>query len=301
MQTILITGAGPNGVTGPRIKSDLVKDYKILSPSSRELDLTDTIAVTEYFNSHTIDFVIHSALIAPSRGHDSYDESREVESNLRMYFNLTKHSDKFKKMFYFGSGAEFDKSLSIIEFREIDFLSRMPKDKYGFVKYVINNHAINSSNIYNLRLFGTINPNEPYWHNVVSNLCARSVYNMTLNLQQNCRFSFIDIDDVVSFLRYGILNDLHYHDYNLTSCTVNLSELANIICGISDNHDLKIHIEKEGFNREYTADNSRLVNEFDTFTSLKDSIIKVYTHIKNNKHLIDLDRLSGKWKEESRH
>lgn len=38
---ILITGAGPNGVTGHLIKDKLSTKYDILTPSSKELDLTN--------------------------------------------------------------------------------------------------------------------------------------------------------------------------------------------------------------------------------------------------------------------
>ena len=45
MKTVLITGAGPTGVTGRAIREYLENDYSILAPSSKELDLTDDAVV----------------------------------------------------------------------------------------------------------------------------------------------------------------------------------------------------------------------------------------------------------------
>ena len=169
-ETVLITGAGPTGVTGKLIKARLAGVCNLLTPGSRELDLTDCEAVDCFFADNKIDYVIHSALSSPSRGQDSSNVNDEVERNLRMYFNLAKHSGEFRKMFYFGSGAELDKTRPIVEITEEEAINRMPKDKYGFVKYILNAHAEKSNNIYNVRLFGTVNPHEPYVKNVVSNL-----------------------------------------------------------------------------------------------------------------------------------
>lgn len=295
MQTILITGAGPNGITGKRIKENLMKDFQVLSPSSKDLDLTDSRAVDSYFGNHKIDYIVHSALTSPSRGHDSTDESKEVEDNLRMYFNLARHSAAFKKMFYFGSGAEFDKSQPIESFKEADRLTRMPEDKYGLVKYILSSHAINSDNIYNLRLFGTINPAEPYQKNVVSNLCAKAACGLTLNLRRDCAFSFIDIDDVASFIKYGINHDLEFHDYNMSSARYYLSEIASIINNHFCNGENEITFETQGLNREYSANNHRMKEEFDSFTPIISSLTKVYDEISRHKSNIDQDMIDSRW------
>ena len=296
METILITGAGPNGVTGKRIKEKLQDNYLILSPSSKELNLIDATAVDRYFDNHRIDYVIHSALTSPSRGHDSTLIEDEVESNLRMYFNLARHSDDFKKMFFFGSGAEFDKSQEIKEIKEEEYMTRMPRDKYGFVKYILNNHAVKSDNIYNLRLFGTINPYEPYTRNVISNLCAKATCRKPLNLRRDCIFSFIDVDDIAAFIHYGIANKLLFHDYNMASRMYRLKEIAEIINDSFCDGRNTITFEIEGFNREYTACNQRLRHEFTGFTPLQDSITKVFAYQKNHSKNINIDMIDTRWK-----
>lgn len=282
METILITGAGPHGVTGSRIKDILRDKFHILSPSRKELDLTDSTKVGNYFEKNKIDYVIHSALIAPSRGHDNDDMSKEVENNLRMYYNLISHSKDFKKMFYFGSGAEFDKSLPIIEFKESDYNTRMPKDKYGFVKYVSNIHAIKSDNIYNLRIFGTINPYEPIERNVISLICAKVACGLEIDLKSNCRFSFIDIDDIARFIIYAINNKLTYHDYNMIGASCEILEIAQLIRSFMF-PKLGITFRSKDIGKEYTGDKTRLESEKFVTTDLPISLKKVFDYVSEDK------------------
>lgn len=293
--TLLITGAGPNGVTGRLIKQRLRGEYTLLTPSSRELDLTDSAQVDEYFAANRIDYVIHSALSAPSRGLDNTSVGDEVERNLRMYFNLTKHSGKFQKMFYFGSGAEFDKSTPIVGATEEDFGNRIPKDKYGFEKYVMSLHAAKSDNIYEIRLFGTINPYEPYIKNVVSNLCAKAVKGLPLTLNRDCRFSFVDIDDAIDFISYGITNKLNHHVYNMVGHTLTLSDLRKEIAEMASTKSEIPPFRQEGLNNEYTGDNSRMLDEFNHITPLRDSLSKVLLRINEIRDSINPASIDARW------
>lgn len=290
-ETILITGAGPHGVTGRRIKEFIATEFNILSPSSSELNLTDSKAVDKYFIDNKIDYVVHSAVVAPSRNHDTTDKAKEIESNLRMYFNLARHSNELKKMFCLGSGAEFDKSQPIKNFREEDYLTRIPDDKYGFIKYIINNHAVKSQNIYNIRIFGVINPYEPPTRNVVSLICAKGACGQDIILNQDCMFSFIDIDDVSRFIKFGIENELAYHDYNLVGHSCKISEMAEIARSLFPKSQIVFRKENEG--NEYTGDNNRLVSTGIETTSLEASVKKVFDFLSSLKNLntTEIERL----------
>lgn len=155
MKTVLITGAGPTGITGRAIKEYLENDYSIHAPSSKELDLTDDAAVRAYFDTNHIDFVVHCATYRSNIIQTTHMVDEELESNLRMYFALASQSDKFEKMVYLGSGAEYDKSRPIVNIKEEQFGESIPKNKYGLGKYIMNQHCRNCKNIYNLRMFGT--------------------------------------------------------------------------------------------------------------------------------------------------
>lgn len=297
METLLITGAGPNGVTGRLIKEYFKGKYELLTPGSRVLDLTNDEAVAKYFNEHHIDYIIHCATFRPLSVSDSHFVDEELESNLRMYFALAAQSSKYKKMVYFGSGAEYDKSKPIINVSEDDFGRSVPKNKYGLGKYIMNKNTCNSVNIYNFRLFGTINKYERFTKNVVSNLCVKAIMGLPLDLRQDCRFSFIDINDILPVLDYALKHDLLHHDYNLTmNDTYLLSEVASIICQLSGCKN-NLRFLKEGLNFEYTASNKRFIEELPVrLTSMEDAVRRVYEHYYELKDSIDINDIDARWK-----
>lgn len=297
METILITGAGPRGVTGRLIRENLEGKYKLLTPSSVELDLTNDGAVCSYFNCHQIDYVIHCATFRPTSVHDSHFVDEELESNLRMFYALAAQSQKFKKMIYFGSGAEFDKSKPIVNVTESDFGISIPKNKYGFSKYIMNHFTKNNSNIYNFRLFGIINQYESFTKNVVSNICVKAIKGLPLQLKQDCRYSFIYINDIIPIIQYALTHDLKFHDYNLTmKGSYLLSEMASVVLRISNRCD-NILFSNEGLNFEYTASNLRIVDEFQPqFTPMEKAIERVFNYYYNIKESISIEGIDARWK-----
>lgn len=297
METILITGAGPNGVTGRLIKEYFESEYNLITPSSRELDLTNDEAVSRFFSANIIDYVIHCATFRPHSANCSHLVDEELESNLRMYYSLASQSNHYKKMIYFGSGAEFDKSKPIVRVKEEDFGQSIPKNKYGLGKYIMNEHARKSDNIYNFRLFGTINKYERPNKNVISNLCAKAVFGVPLRLRQDCLFSFVDINDVLPILEKALKIDLSFHDYNLVSDELCfLSDIASMIQVFSNSSE-GVVFNQTGHNLEYTATNDRVKTEFNPcFTSIKDSVRAVFNYIISIKNDIIISEIDNRWK-----
>lgn len=297
METLLITGAGPRGVTGRLIKEHFEGKYELLTPSSSELDLTNDEAVTNYFDGHKVDYVIHCATFRPISIHNCHFVDEELESNLRMFYALVAQSSRFKKMIYFGSGAEFDKSKPIVNVSECDFGKSIPKNKYGLGKYIMNHYTQTSANIYNFRLFGTINQYERFTKNVISNLCVKAMKGLPLQLCQDCRFSFVDINDIIPVLDYALPHDLKYHDYNLAmNDSFLLSELAEIITNLAMRED-KVTFTNEGLNLEYTASNTRILEEFNpSLTPIEKAIERVYNYYDSIKDSISVEEIDARWK-----
>ena len=297
MKTLLITGAGPNGITGRLIKEYFIDKYILLTPGSRDLDLTNDSSVSNFFSENEINYVIHCATFRPSSVDKSHMVDEELESNLRMFYSLVSQSDKFEKMIYFGSGAEYDKSREIINVSEVDFGRSIPKNKYGLGKYIMNDFARKSSNIYNFRLFGTINKYERYTKNVVSNLCVKAIKGLPVQLRQDCRFSFVDIRDILPLLDHALNNKLNYHDYNIVmDQSYLLSEIARIIIGMSEKKQ-ELEIKSAGLNLEYTASNRRLKNELKVdFTPIEDAVKQVFDHYYQLKDTIDINDIDARWK-----
>ncbi len=297
-ETILITGAGPRGVTGRLIKEHFVCKYKLLTPSSSELDLTNDEAVRMYFDNHKVDYVIHCATFRPTSVHEGHFVDEELESNLRMFFALAAQSSRYKKMIYFGSGAEFDKSKPIINITEDLFGSSIPKNKYGLSKYIMNLHTKDSYNIYNFRLFGTINQYERFTKNVISNLCVKAIKGLPLELKKDCRFSFVDINDLIPIVDYALNHELKFHDYNLVmDKSYLLSEVANIILRLSGRLDDSISFSSTGLNLEYTASNQRIIDEFyPNLTPIEIAVERVYNYYDSIKESIDVAEIDTRWK-----
>lgn len=297
-ENVLITGAGPNGITGKLIKEKLADEYTVIAPSSKELDLTNDEMVNSFFENNKIDYVIHCATFRPLHNTTSHFVDDILESNLRMYFSLARQSNRFKKMIYFGSGAEFDKTSAIIDIKEEAFGRSIPKDQYGLGKYIMNLNTRTSNNIYNLRLFGTINPLERYTKNVISNICVKAISGDKISLRKNCMFSFVDMDDVILLVKRMLREDLCFHDYNITSGkNYSLADIAEIISKISAKHNPVI-FENEGLNLEYTGSNVRIISQFTNFqfTDISVSLKKVYDFYIQNQSAIDFENVDSRWK-----
>lgn len=298
MKTVLITGAGPTGVTGRAIREYLENDYSILAPSSKELDLTDDIAVRSYFDTHRINFVVHCATYRSNISQTTHMVDEELESNLRMYYALASQSEKFEKMVYLGSGAEYDKSRPIVNVKEEQFGESIPKDKYGFGKYIMNQHCRISKNIYNLRMFGTLNPYERYTKNVVCNLCAKAILGLQMTLRQDCCFSWVAIQDLSKAISYLFENTVGRHDYNIAHArSYALSEIAKIIGEIAGTN-ATTEFERKGFNKEYTCQSDSFRQDFSfEMTPIRDSLQMIYDYISTIKDSIQSEKIDNRWAE----
>lgn len=288
MANLLITGAGPNGITGRLLKEKLSSEFNIYSPGSKDLDLCDKIRVEEYVKKIRIDYIIHCAtfrdLSTPGRN--------LLDSNLRMFYNLASCSNIVDKVITLGSGAEYDKRNPIVNCTESNIGKSIPIDGYGFSKYIINEYVRKSENIYNLRLFGTINEYERFTKNIISNFCAKTALDIPLTIRQDCRFSFVDIVDLSNIILWFIGTNSQNKDYNVClSKSYLLSELAKIILDLSDKK-LSIDIFKGGLNNEYTGNSTLLSTEMgDLFIDrpIENSLSRVYTYFESIKENLDIE------------
>ena len=103
MKTILILGS--TGFIGRNLKEwfEKKKQYTVLCPNRKELDLLDENMADSFLAAHKIDVVFNCAIFSPK---SEMEELEVIEKDLRMFLNLEKNKDKFGKMFYFGSGAD---------------------------------------------------------------------------------------------------------------------------------------------------------------------------------------------------
>lgn len=258
MEKVLLTGS--SGFMGSNILPFLKKRYHVYAPKRNQLDVRDSIQVKKYLEEEQFDFIVHFASPSPVRssGEDRYETL--FEDSLKIFMNFYTNRSTFGKMIYSGSGAEFDKSRDISFISECQIGESVPKDSYGLSKYIINELARYSDNIYNLRIFACFGPGE-YNSKFISHAIKCSMQGKPITIRQDCYFDYLYIDDYVRYLEYFIENTPRFHDYNASSGKrYKLSEIAEIVKKqMKSPHP--IEIISEGMNKEYTSNNQRIIKE----------------------------------------
>ncbi len=288
---ILLTGG--SGFVGKNVKEYLSdKEYEVYAPTSHELDCLDEIAVKKHLEERDYDVVLHFAVYGD--GIDkSKDGSKVLEYNLRIFHNFAKYSYLYRKMYYTGSGAEFDKRFPICSVSEEDFGKTVPIDQYGLMKYTISQYIEKSDNIYNLRLFGIFGKYEYYPVKFISNVCCKAIIGLPLTMRQNVYFDYLWIDDFCRMLEGFLHKELKYHTYNMVSGQkISLNEICSYVLQISGK-ELPVIVCREGLANEYTASNERFINECSEFvyTPIEKSIEMLYQWYTENEEMIDIYKL----------
>lgn len=278
-RNILITGQ--NGFIGSNIYNYFVRNNKVSLFTSK---ISISSNVLDHFSSvHT---TIHCA-------HEGSDNDSEIKSNptlfnnLMMLYKLLEVND-CKRIFYLGSGSEYDKRNHIQIVSEDEIGESVPIDKGGFVKYVMNMVARESNNIYNLRLFGIFGENDfrVLHRRVIYNLCIRAINHMELIIKDNHKYDFLYIKDLLKIVdKFLQKEELMYHDYNVcTGKVIDFVEVAKIVKKISGDNSLNIKVENDN-GMYYGGNNERMISVIGKieFTPIEESIESVYKWIYDNK------------------
>lgn len=290
MKKIFITGS--NGFIGKNLAESLSQQYEIFNPKREEINLTDTKIVEQYLKTNKFDVIIHSANKNSTRN-TSVSEYEILDRNLRMFFNIERCKDFYGKVYYFGSGAEYDMNNYIPMMSEDYFGKFIPSDSYGFSKYIMSKIAEQENNIYDLRLFGVFGKYEEWERRFISNAICRCIYDLPITIRQNVYFDYLYIDDLSEIMKWFIENTPVMKHYNLcTGKRIDLITLANKVLNISGKN-LNILIKENGLKKEYTGNNARLLSEIKTikFTPIDVSIKKLYEYYSKNIGEIDIRKL----------
>ncbi|MDE7240027.1 MAG: sugar nucleotide-binding protein, partial [Lachnospiraceae bacterium] len=91
---ILITGAG--GFVGRNLYEYLSskKEYEVTAATSSELDLLDEKAIYQQLKETKYDIIIHASIYNP-RAHNGRLAEKELEYDLRMFYNFSKYHDLY--------------------------------------------------------------------------------------------------------------------------------------------------------------------------------------------------------------
>jgi len=196
---ILVTGS--NGYIAKSIINTFSNKYDIISLSRHN-----------FFKKHNFfDVIIHTAIVGGNRLIPETDVV--IDKNLKMYYNLLEHQDKYNKFISFGSGAEL-------------YQTNTP---YGLSKKVIHESMLGKQNFYNIRIFGLFDENELQTRFIKSNI-IRYIKKEPIQIYENKLMDFFYMKDFLSIIDYYLNNNILKKVVNCSyKEKYNLLEIANII------------------------------------------------------------------------
>ena len=278
MKKILITGAA--GYIGRNIVKSLLKNVQLSEAlqfqdqvelttlTHQDLDLTNKIAVADFFKDKIFDWVIHCAIQGGRHNDIEIDDYNVCRNNIAMFVNLDDNKEHYHKLLSFGSGAELDRKQNVNGTSNL--LMSHPIDNYGFSKNVIAKHIDCEKRSYNIRLFGIFSADELSDRFIKANL-IRYIQNEPMFIYQDRYFDFFAIEDLLIIVKNYIFNDdiliLPKHLDAVYEWKSKLSEICEYINDFENTHEhgkqknfivkssrqVEIQIQKEGMNLDYVG------------------------------------------------
>jgi UDP-glucose 4-epimerase len=282
---VLITGG--SGFIGRNVAEYLGNRYQLNVPTRSDLNLLDEIAVRHFLRANHFDVVIHCATTRGNRRLGS--PANLLHHNCRMFFNLARNQDAFGKMLFCSSGAAYDLRRRMPRMPEEYFDTHVPADDYGFSKYICAKYVPLAKNLLELRLFAVFGPYEDWQVRFISNACCRAVRDLPIVIRQNAFFDFLPTVDVARIMEWFIEHTPRYQHYNVCSGFASeLKILAGKVVAASGKR-LDIILKEGGLAREYSGDNTRLIQEMGgfAFTDIDIAIAELYRWYLEHEDTID--------------
>jgi UDP-glucose 4-epimerase len=273
---ILITGC--NGFVARNLATYLSRNHTVISTNRTTLDVLDEGKVSVFLDKNNIDIVIHAAVSGGRR--NEKDNFSVLVDNLKMFDNFKKNREKYKYLFHFGSGAEFDRRRDIKSATED--MQSSPVDYYGLSKKIIKTEMDKTEGFYNFRLFGCFGEDEDdtrFIKSAITNINN----NKPIIIHQNKIMDYVYVGDVARVIQYYIENipkKTLIKDINLCyNEKHSLLEIAEYLINISEK-ECKITTSQEGLSSEYTGAGENMQNLGLQFDGLWKSISRVYSLLK---------------------
>ena len=273
MVRILITGG--NGNLSKIIRKQLSNEHEITCISRNDIDISNYKEVEKYFsNKYHFDVLIHTAIVGGRRTKE--DNSDVVYNNLLMFENIIQFAHLFKVVINFDSGATYDRETDIYNRNENDLLT-IPKDYYGFSKYLIYKRSLSYDNVFNFRIFNIFHTNEEADRFIKSCFNAK-INNTTIQIFQDKYFDFVYEDDFIKILKHYINNcnstDNLIKTFNLSyQEKYKLSDIAKLIL----KNDNMVEIINPHLINNYCGDSSELNKMGIELDGLEESLHKYET------------------------
>jgi len=253
---VLVTGG--NGYVAKKLITGL-SDYDVEVITRADLDLTDENACRIFFYNKSYDVVIHTAIEGGSRLKE--DNTKVLENNLKMYFNLINYAAQHAKFISFGSGAEIGH----------------PTDPYGLSKHVIARLMLAKPNCYNIRIYAVFDHDELDTRFIKANI-TKYANKEDMVIHQNKLMDFFYMEDLISVVKYYIKERNPNKSFNCTYLqSKTLLQIAEIINHL-DKHRVGISVLKDGLVKGYIGSWDGLVLPL---VGLEQGIMNTYNIIKS--------------------
>ena len=252
MKKILITGA--DGYIGKSLSNNL-KGYELTCINRKVCDLTDADKVREFFKDKYFDVVIHSAAVGGSR---LQRDSRSVfKSNIRMFENIAFRKEHYGKLIHFGSGAQ----------------KNYPLTAYGLSKKIIAKMIEETTDFYNIIIYGLFDENELDTRFIKSNV-KRCINNEKMIIHKDRYMDFFHMKDLINKVIEYIETDMpktfeckYEETYRLT----HIAEMIALILGSTAN----VEVLKDGLDKPYVSESKISYTSAKFEDRLKETIEKL--------------------------
>lgn len=229
MKNILITGG--NSFLAKEFIEYFHNKYNLIITDRKTLDVTNKDNVNSFFKKNKVDYILHTAIKGGNRLRK--DTFEDFVDNINMYHNLRDNSDKFKLMFNFASGAEFNRTQSIDNCVEEEIFASIPEDFYGCSKNLISRDITTRENIINIRLFGCFGKHENDTR-FIKNAINKCKNNEDIIID-NKIMDFISAKDLCIIIEYFLNNKFIYKDINAVyNEKINLINITKMIKSLTN-------------------------------------------------------------------
>ncbi len=219
---ILITGK--SGYLARALIAHLSKTHTVTSIGREDLQLSNRQSVREWFKGKSFDVVLHTAISGGNRMKKEQDDTLSI--NLKMFFNLLEHKNKYAKFINFGSVAEF----------------HLYESDYGLSKNIISHYIDKEKNCYNLRICGLFDHNDIDTRFIKSNI-KNYINRLPQIIHKNKYMDFIYMSDLISIVEFYIENkDVPKTTDCVYTSKYHLYEIAGFINNL-DNYCVPVVIE----------------------------------------------------------
>lgn len=221
---------GNEGFVGRNISEHLSKKHSIVNYNRKNINLLDISQVTKELNNNKFDVIINAAV-------SMTDSERllDTRNNLTIFMNFFNRSNYFGKFINLGSGAEYDRSLSIDNIDEEKIFYRTPLDSYGYSQNIKTRLCYEKDNFFGLKLFGCFGKGEKE-----TRIFPRLLNNKIFTLEDRY-FDFFYIKDFLKVIDSHLNNDILFKDLNCVyEEKTKISDVVQLFCSLNN---LKVEIK----------------------------------------------------------